>query len=199
MTEADAIRGLYERHAATFDRIRGRQLFEKPWLDRFSAGIPPDGTILDLGCGAGEPMAAYLIDQGYALTGIDSSPALIALCRERFPGYDWRIGDMRDVAFGRRFHAILAWHSFFHLTPDDQREMFPRFATHTEKGAMLMFTSGSAAGVVVGRFESEPLYHASLDPEEYRDLLSINGFDLVDHLAEDPDCGGATVWLARRR
>lgn len=199
MTEADSVRGLYERHAATFDRIRGRQLFEKPWLDRFAAGIPRDGTILDLGCGAGEPMAAYLIDQGYALTGVDSSPALIALGRERFPGHDWRIGDMRDVAFGRRFHAILAWHSFFHLTPDDQRAMFPRFATHSEKGAMLMFTSGPAAGVVVGRFESEPLYHASLDPEEYRHLLSINGFDLVDHLAEDPDCGGATVWLARRR
>ncbi|SMD16664.1 class I SAM-dependent methyltransferase [Rhizobium sp. RU36D] len=199
MSGADAIRGLYERHATAFDRIRGRQLFEKTWLDRFTAGLPRDGTVLDLGCGAGEPMAAYLIDGRYRLTGIDSAPSLTALCRDRFPGYDWRVGDMREVAFGRRFHGILAWHSFFHLTPEDQRDMFPRFAAHAAKDAMLMFTSGPTAGVVVGEFEFEPLYHASLDPQEYQDLLAASGFDLVDHLADDPDCGGATVWLARRR
>ncbi|HEU0094953.1 MAG TPA: hypothetical protein VFQ52_00760, partial [Rhizomicrobium sp.] len=61
------------------------------------------------------------------------------------------------------------------------------------------FTSGPRAGVVMGEFEGEPLYHASLGGEEYRSLLSQNGFDEVAHLPEDPACGGATVWLARRR
>jgi hypothetical protein len=50
-----------------------------------------------------------------------------------------------------------------------------------------------------GKLEGEPLYHASLDPDEYRLLLDRNGFDVVTHVAEDPDCGGHTVWLARQR
>ncbi|MNL50284.1 hypothetical protein D3C87_1732870 [compost metagenome] len=77
--------------------------------------------------------------------------------------------------------------------------MFARFGAHAEPGATLMFTSGSAAGVAVGTFEGEPLYHASLDPQDYRDLLGEHGFDVVSHVTEDPACGGATVWLARRR
>ena len=61
-----------------------------------------------------------------------------------------------------------------------------------------MFTSGPAAAVAIGEFEGEPLYHASLDPEEYRALLSENGFEVLRHVAEDPSCGGATVWLAQK-
>jgi hypothetical protein len=105
---------------------------------------------------------------------------------------------MRSLALGRTFDALLAWHSFFHLTPDEQRAMFPVFAAHAANGAMLMFTSGPAEGVAMGTFEGEPLYHASLDPEEYRRLLRENGFAVVDHVADDPDCGGATIWLARK-
>lgn len=49
--------GLYERHARDFDRDRSRSLVEKAWLDRFLAGARPGGTVLDVGCGMGEPMA----------------------------------------------------------------------------------------------------------------------------------------------
>lgn len=105
---------------------------------------------------------------------------------------------MRHLALGARFDALLAWHSFFHLTGEEQRAMFARFAAHAEKGAMLMFTSGPGEGEAIGTFEGEPLYHASLAPEDYRCLLEGNGFDLVAHVSEDPSCGGATVWLGRR-
>lgn len=198
MEDADRIVGLYERHAHAFDRIRGRDLFEKHWLDRFTASLPTGGTVLDIGCGSGEPMAAELISRGFRLTGIDSAATLIGLCRARFPEHHWYIGDMRHLTLGVRFDALLAWHSFFHLTGQEQRAMFVRFAAHAEKGAMLMFTSGPGEGEAIGTFEGEPLYHASLAPEAYRRLLEGNGFELVAHVPEDPSCGGATVWLARR-
>jgi len=38
---------------------------------------------------------------------------------------------------------------------------------------------------------------ASLDPEDYRRQLEENGFKVIRHVAEDPDCAGHTVWLAR--
>jgi SAM-dependent methyltransferase len=196
---ADAIPGLYERHADRFDRERGRSLFERAWLDRFAALLPPGGTILDIGCGSGEPLAAHLIGRGFSLTGVDASPTLIELCRRRFPGHEWHVADMRSLALARVFEGLMAWDSFFHLGFDDQRRMFPLFRRHASPGAALLFTSGPAYGEALGSFGGEVLYHASLDAAEYRALLDANGFDVVDHRIEDPDCGGHTVWLARAR
>ena len=105
---------------------------------------------------------------------------------------------MRGLSLERRFDGLIAWDSFFHLCPDDQRGMFAVFAAHAAPGAALMFTSGPADGIAIGTFEGEPLYHASLDAGEYRALLGENGFDVVAHAVEDPSCGGHTVWLARR-
>ena len=131
------------------------------------------------------------------MTGVDSSPTMIALCRERFSDGRWLVADMRALSLGRRFDGILAWDSFFHLSPDDQRAMFAVFRDHAAPGAALMFTSGPRVGVALGTFEGEPLYHASLDPDEYRALLAAHGFAVVAHVPEDPACGAHTVWLAR--
>jgi SAM-dependent methyltransferase len=193
----ERIAGLYEDNAAAWDRQRGRELFEKAWLDRFLALLPEAPEVLDIGCGMGEPIAAYLIDRGARVTGIDSAPSLIALCRERFPAHEWIVGDMRTLDLARRFDGILAWHSFFHLHPDDQRPMFARFAAHARPGAALMFTSGWSHGEAIGAWQGEPLYHGSLDTKEYRRLLGENGFAVVDHKVRDPECGDATIWLAQ--
>jgi trans-aconitate methyltransferase len=194
---ADDIIDLYERHAESYDRDRGRGLMEREWLAAFREAAGPDAAILDLGCGCGEPIARHLIESGHPLTGVDSSAGLIALCRKRFPDGDWRVADMRRLNLGRRFGGILAWDSFFHLTPADQRAIFAVFQDHAAPGAALMFTSGPAAGEAMGEYQGDALYHASLDKAEYEDLLARHGFQVRRHMADDPDCGGHTVWLAR--
>jgi SAM-dependent methyltransferase len=194
----DAITGLYERHALSYDHDRGRSLQEKAWLDRFLGFVPPGGAVLDVGCGMAEPIARYLIDAGRAVVGFDASPTLIDICRTRFPGAEWIVGDMRNLSLGRQFDGVLAWDSFFHLHADDQRAMFPRFAAHARPGAPLMFTSGPAAGEAIGAYRGEPLYHASLDPAEYEALLGANGFSVDAFNPDDADCGGHTIWLCRR-
>ena len=197
--DADRIIDLYQRHARSWDRERGRSLFEKPWLDRFGALLPSEGSILDIGCGSAEPLAAYLISNGHAVTGVDSSSAMIEICTARFPAHEWVIADMRELSLDRPFDGILAWDSFFHLRPEDQRRMFPIFRNHAAPGAALMFTTGPSHGTAIGNYRGEPLYHASLDETEYRDLLDENGFRVVSHVVEDPTCGHHTIWLARLR
>jgi SAM-dependent methyltransferase len=188
---------LYERHAKTWDEERGRYLFEKPWLDRFLTLLPKKGSILDIGCGSGEPIARSFIEQGYEVTGADSSPSLIDLCLRRFPMQRWIIADMRELCLNVRFDGIIAWDSFFHLCPEDQRKMFPIFRMHAAPNAALLFTSGPSGGEVLGEFAGEPLYHGSLDGAEYRELLDRNGFSVLSHAVEDPTCGHRTVWLVR--
>jgi SAM-dependent methyltransferase len=190
----------YERRARDWvaERSREKIFLEKGWLDRFAALLSPGGSVLDLGCGPGKPMAAYLIAHGFNICGVDSSPTMISLARHNFPQREWMVADMRRLALGRRFAGIIAWDSFFHLNHDEQRRMFPIFRAHAAPGAPLMFTSGPQHGEAIGELYGEPLYHGSLAPEEYRGLLSANDFAVIAERMEDPDCGGHSVWLARR-
>ena len=124
---------------------------------------------------------------------------MIALFQRNLPGVEAILADMRGLALDRVFDALLAWDSFFHLSPVDQRAMFPVFAAHAAPGAALMFTAGPEAGEPIGQVEGEPVYHASLAPEEYRACLDAAGFDTIAFTPEDPECDGHTVWLARKR
>ena len=107
---------------------------------------------------------------------------------------------MRLLQLPRKFDGILAWDSFFHLTPDDQRRMFDVLARHAAPLAVLMFNSGPAHGEGVAVYRGDPLYHARLKPDEYTALLGSIGFEVVAHAVEDWESGGGrTVWLARAR
>ena len=171
---------------------------DKRWHERFIDALPENATVLDLGSGGGSPVAMNLVARGRRVTGVDSSTTLISLCRNRLPDQEWIVADMRSVSLGRHFNGVLAWDSFFHLTPDDQRGMFSVFAAHAAKGTMLMFNTGPAYGEAIGSYRGDPLYHASLDAAEYEDLLVRSGFELVEHSVTDQKAGGRTIWLARR-
>jgi SAM-dependent methyltransferase len=195
---ADEIIGLYERHAEAWDRIRIAALIvEREWMERFVALLPSGGSVLDLGCGSGQPIACHLLERGFTVVGVDSSPTLISKCRSRFPKAEWIVGDMRALSMNRRFEGVIAWDSFFHLSHEDQRAMFAVFREHAACGAPLLFTTGTGHGEGIGSFQGESLYHASLSPEEYRTLLKSYGFKLLAHVVEDPSCGRHTVWLAQ--
>ena len=201
MDHSEEIIGLYKRHALAWAKRRSRGI-EKPmeaaWLDRFMSRMPSRPAVLNIGCGSGEPMSCYLAEYGCTVTGVDFSSEMIALY-ERAPLQSWQVADMRSLSLGATFDGLLAWDSFFHLRPEDQRRMFPIFRAHAAPGAALMFTAGPGYGVAMGTFEGEPLYHASLDADEYSALLDENGFGIVAHVVEDEACGRHTIWLTQMR
>lgn len=199
MPLSELIMDIYRRHGLEWARLRGATPGDEvPWLDRFCALLPPGGTILDLGCGTGQSIAAALVQRGFRITGVDTAPAMLALAQAVIPEQEWLEQDMRQVDLRRRFDGVLAWDSFFHLSHADQRAMFPRFANHSRCGAPLLFTSGPEHGEAVGTLAGESLYHASLDPGEYRNLLASHGFRVIEHRSQNRDSGGRTVWLAQK-
>jgi hypothetical protein len=58
--------------------------------------------------------------------------------------------------------------------PENQRSMFPLFRKHSAPNAALLFTSGPVGGEAIGEYRGEPLYHGSLDGQEYTELLAQN-------------------------
>ncbi|OLN26558.1 Methyltransferase [Desulfovibrio sp. DV] len=200
MPTDDDIISRYEGIADWFaaHRFAGDPPMESAYLAAVAKALPAGAAVLDLGCGTGEPLAGYFIRAGHPVVGIDGAPAMIARCQERFPDMTWMVGDMRRLSLGRPFGAVLAWDSFFHLAYDDQRAMFAVFAAHTSPDGLLLFTSGPDHGKATGTMDGLAFAHYSLSAAEYREQLAGHGFAVLRHVVEDPDCGGHTVWLARK-
>ena len=198
---SDLIIGHYERHAAAWDADRANSA----WNDKPSDNL---GTIALWQCcpkarassiSAAVPVRRSRVTwlrKGSRSRASISSPTFISLCRSRLPDHEWIVGDMRRLSLGRSFQGILAWDSFFHLNHDDQRNMFDIFARHAGPSAVLMFNAGPSHGEAIGSYRGDPLYHASLGPAEYAELLAGIGFEIVAHVAEDAQAGGRTAWLA---
>lgn len=198
---ASAIEDIYERHAEQFDARRrsSKTFLEAGWLARFLALASPDGRILDLGCGSGYPIAAHLIEQGRQVDGVDVAEAMIALCRKTWPDQSWRVGDMRSVELSGPYDGALAWHSSFHLPGVDQAQLIARVGDTLAPGAPFMFTSGDGDGVAWGDMFGDALFHASLAPAQFETALEEAGLDVVERRFNDETCGGAGVWLTRKR
>jgi SAM-dependent methyltransferase len=192
----DGILPVYEAVGAGWAARRSQSLFERPALDRFVAALPGP-RVLDVGCGSGVPLARHLASCGLAVTGVDGAGVMVALFRRNLPGAAVVHADMRTMALGERFDGLLAWDSLFHLSPADQRKALLVLGAHAAPGAVLMFTSGPAAGEAVGVVEGRPVYHASLSPEGYREALARAGFAVIDLRLHDAEVDGRTIWLAR--
>jgi ubiquinone/menaquinone biosynthesis C-methylase UbiE len=195
-TDDRGVTRAYDHIAAWFDNTRTRALIERPYLDYLAQALKPGASILDLGCGTGEPILRFYAERQFSVTGVDASAAMIDIAARRFPGTRFLVADMRNLALNETFDAVIAWHSLFHLAHDDQRAMFATFAACLNPRGLLMFTSGSEHGETWSDNGGEALYHASLDVDEYHSLLDRHGFQILKHARDDSKCGGATVWIA---
>ena len=63
--------------------------------------------ILDVGCGPGQ-LTAQIAAAGAEVTGIDSSPAMIAEARKNYPGLRFELADAGRLAYDRQFHAVFS-------------------------------------------------------------------------------------------
>ena len=187
----------YEKISDWYDKHRCEDLFEKYHLDYVIEHISQNSEILDIGCGTGQPIAEYFIKNGFTVIGVAGSPEQLKKANYLVPEMQTICSDMRHINLKREFDCIIAWHSFFHLSQNDQREMFKVFEQHIKPNGILIFTSGICQSEVWSDNGGEMLYHPSLSADEYRLLMQKYHFDLLLHRIEDPGCGNATIWIGK--
>lgn len=189
---------IYENNAFAWDEHRSRHFFEQQWLDKFIKLLPLEGRVLDVGCGAGEPIAEYLLKHGLQLTGLDASQKMLEIARSRFPKATWIKRDMRKLELDTKFDGIVSWNAFFHLKQEEQRQVLILFADHLTSDGSLLLTIGHESGEVTGTVEGEKVYHSSLEPDEYKAILNTVGFKRIEIELEDESCGFHSILLAKR-
>ena len=75
------------------DKFKNRDL-----LAMFASALPAGSPVLDIGCGAGVPVAKFLVDSGFDVTGIDVSSTMLSLARSHVPEAEFLKMDMRPLS-----------------------------------------------------------------------------------------------------
>lgn len=138
MSDYDAFARFYDLEYQTFTDD----------LDLYRSMAARSGSpVLELACGSGRVLVP-LARAGHAVVGVDISPPMLAIARERVaeeePSVRQRVslvqGDMRRFRLAQRFRlAFYAINSFMHLTtPADQARSLRCVHRHLQSDGLLM-------------------------------------------------------------
>lgn len=150
------------------------------------AQLPANSAIVDVGCGSGVPNAEALIGAGFAVSGIDASPRLVAAFRARFPDAPVACEAAQISAFfDRTFDAAVCVGLIFLLSEADQAALIDRVAQALKPGGRFLFTAPLQAcewpDNLTGRLSR------ALGQAVYTALLDSHGLSVV---ASHSDEGG---------
>lgn len=179
----------WDAEAASFDEEPDHGLRDpevrRAWAGRLRGWLPGRaGDVLDLGCGTGS-LSLLASEQGHRVTGVDLSPAMVTLAREKLAGRDavFLVGDAAAPPVGeQRFDAVLVRHVLWAL-PDPGRAL-RNWCGLLRPGGRLVLVEGVWGSV-------EPV---GIPAERLTGLLApIAGRVRVERLSDDPLLWGRAV------
>ncbi len=186
----------YDAIAQGFAQMRDDFNTEKKYLDVLLSHLPKKSHILDIGCGSGFPIASYLIEQDYEVTGIDGSQELLNIAKTKCPKMSGLYGDVRTIELNETFDAIVEWWCLFHIPKPDHEKMINRFSKWLKPGGILEFTSGdSEYEATFSDMLNQELHYYSLAPITYEQHLKKYGFEI---LLKESDQETHLVWIAKK-
>ena len=197
----NTLRKIYDAFAKTYEENRG-QFDMSDVLDGFYSTLDlENGKLLDLGCGAGEPVARYFTDHNWSVVGVDFSERMIELASKYVPEMPTMHADISEVDFeSNQFDAIIASYSLFHISVDKHKDILKKFDKWLCPNGKALFTyateeyTGSTTFDGYKNFMGQALYYSHKNPDElYVDLEDIGfNIDSIDYR----NIGGETfLWV----
>jgi ubiquinone/menaquinone biosynthesis C-methylase UbiE len=97
-----------------------------------------DGAVADVGCGPGR-ITAHLCQLGVDAFGIDLSPGMIEVARRDYPGLQFDLGSMTDLALADASVAgLVAWYSLIHVPDEEVGRVLAHFRRVLRPGGPLL-------------------------------------------------------------
>jgi SAM-dependent methyltransferase len=183
----------YDASARYYDRIYAFKAYdeEAQAVRRLLAGLHPTAqTLLEVGCGTAGHLAFFA--QWFEAEGLDRSPSMLAVAREKLPEAPLHKGDMRTFELARRFDVVTCLFSSigYVRSLEELNRAVANMARHLTPGGLLIvepwFTPdqwrpGHVGGSIVvnddtlkiarfcvsetrGRFAVTPMHHLVADP-----------------------------------
>jgi SAM-dependent methyltransferase len=113
------------------------------WIQKWAHLIAPQGTVLDVACGAGRHMR-FLAERGHAVTGVDRSPEAIEAAR---PWGHAVVADIENNPWpfpDLTFDAVVVTHYLW-------RDLLPTLLASLAPGGVLLYETFAAGNETVGK------------------------------------------------
>ena len=141
MIETKEVIAFFDRLAPDWDAemIRNDEIINTI-LD--NAGVAAGKDVLDVACGTGVLIPDYLKRGVGSVTGIDISPRMAEIAREKFPQPEITIlcGDVETTDFQKQFDCIVLYNAFPHF-PEPER-LIAKLAAWLNPGGTLTVAHG---------------------------------------------------------
>ena len=176
---AALVRTGYDRCAPSY--AESREAETQPELSLLAEQLDDGASILDIGCGAGVPVARELAKR-FTVTGLDISGEMVKLARANVPDGRFVHADITSAEFAASsFDAVVAFYSIFHLPREAHRSLFCRIHEWLRPGGYLMCTLSRCreAAYTEDDFFGETMYWSNYGLADYADILTVTGFSLL--------------------
>jgi cyclopropane fatty-acyl-phospholipid synthase-like methyltransferase len=173
------------------------------WLSELLKRLPARGgaRVLDLGCGAGIPVARMLATAGHTVIGLDGSAAQISLARDNVPAAEFIQADMTEVEFPTRsFDAVAAFYSITHVPRSGHDRLLRPVAGWLKPGGLLVASLGAdSLSDWSGEWLGTQMFFSHYDCETNLALLRRAGFAIDRSEVMDQDNEHARfLWAVAR-
>jgi SAM-dependent methyltransferase len=172
-------RAFYEQRAAFRVRESGRY-YQQLLRRHYAFLVPPGQRVLEVGCGIGDLLAAVKPARG---VGVDFSPAMIALARQRHPDLEFHVADAAELSTAEKFDYIILSELVNDL-PDVQA-VFERLQAAARPRTRLvlnffnnLWRPALHAGEKLG-LKSPTLLQNWLSTDDTKNLLHLAGWEVI--------------------
>jgi cyclopropane fatty-acyl-phospholipid synthase-like methyltransferase len=198
---ADGYDRIADRYGAWAARIEGDP--RDRMIEEMIRRMPPEGRLLDLGCGSGVPSTKLLAER-FDVVGVDFSSAQIEKARVNVPTAEFLVADLTEVEFpDESFNAVTAFFALDHVPREQHPALFGRVAGWLVPGGLFLASFGLADEADwTGEWLGVPSYFSSHEPEVTRRLLATAGFELeLDEIVEmvEPEGPESFLWILARK
>jgi ubiquinone/menaquinone biosynthesis C-methylase UbiE len=176
----------YDRVAHDYARLEGEARWPRmQWLAKLLARLEPGSSVLDLGCGSGDPAGVEIARQ-HRVTGVDISQAQIDLARQNVPAGLFLHGDAGSVEFpSASFDAVISFYTLEHIPREEHETILRRIHGWLRPGGLLLFSMEAGEyDALVGQWLGVPMFMSCYDPETMLRLVGEAGFDLIETAIE---------------
>ena len=194
----------YDRVALEYARLEGESEWPRMrWLSKILDRLEPGSSVLDLGCGLGDP-ADVEIAKEHQVTGVDISRAQITLARQNVPAGRYLHGDAGSVAFRPdSFDAVVSFYTLEHLPRREHGALLRRIHEWLRAGGLLLISMEAAdCDDIMGEWLGVPMFFSCFDPDTMVRLVSEAGFELLESAIEtqvEQDHDIPYLWLLGRK
>lgn len=174
MSADEATLEFYDREGAAYAEWSAPK-GEYAWLEKFLSLTPPEGRLLDYGCGGGWA-AKRMRDAGRRVEAFDGS-AVLAEEASKLTGLNVKVMRFEALTAQERYDGIWAAFCLLHAPRAAMEGNLARIARALRPGGL--FYLGLKAGSGETR-DSLGRFYSYFEPDEIRALLAAAGFVEVD-------------------